>query len=218
MYGNFAGDLNECTIMNPVSPYGTSKLFAHNICKNYRDSYGMHISNGILFNHESPRRGETFITRKITKAVALIRAERAQYVTIGNPNAKRDWGHAKEYVQAMWLMLQQENPDDYVIATGEEHSVAEVANIAFGQIGINLEWNNIGAVDKNGVYRVKLDDRYRRPNELHFLRGDPRKATRVLGWKAKTSFEELIREMVEHDIKEVNSECPPPLSTEQPGS
>jgi GDPmannose 4,6-dehydratase len=178
----------ENTPFYPRSPYGVSKLAAYWATVNYRESYGLHASNGILFNHESPRRGEAFVTRKITRSAAHILAGLEDKLYLGNLDAKRDWGYAKEYVEAMWLMLQQDKPDDYVIATGETHSVAEFLEVAFGYAG--LDWRK----------HVVHDPRYLRPTEVDVLLGDYSKARRVLGWKPKTTFKELIQLMVDADI------------------
>ena len=180
---------NEETPFYPRSPYGCAKVFAYWITVNYRESYGLHASNGILFNHESPRRGETFVTRKITRAVAHIQAGLQQKLYLGNLDAKRDWGYAKEYVEAMWLMLQQDRPDDYIIATNETHSVREFLEVAFGHAG--LDWKQ----------HVEIDPRYYRPAEVDLLIGDYRKAKRKLGWEPRTKFAELTRLMVEADIE-----------------
>jgi len=179
----------EKTPFYPRSPYGCSKVYAYWITVNYRESYGMHASNGILFNHESPRRGETFVTRKITRAVAHIKAGLQKKLYLGNLDAKRDWGYAKEYVEAMWLMLQQSKPDDYVIATNETHSVKEFLEIAFDHVGLN--WKKY----------VEIDPRYYRPAEVDLLIGDYSKAKRKLGWKPKTKFEELTKLMVDADVE-----------------
>jgi GDPmannose 4,6-dehydratase len=179
----------EKTPFYPRSPYGCAKVFAHWITVNYRESYGLHASNGILFNHESPRRGETFVTRKITRAVAHILAGLQDKVYLGNLDAKRDWGYAKEYVEAMWLMLQQDHPDDYVIATGETHSVREFLQVAFGHAG--LDWKKY----------VEIDPRYHRPAEVDLLLGDYSKAKKKLGWHPKIRFEELAKLMVDADIQ-----------------
>jgi GDPmannose 4,6-dehydratase len=179
----------EKTPFYPRSPYGCAKVYAYWITVNYRESYGMHASNGILFNHESPRRGETFVTRKITRAVAHIKAGLQKRLYLGNLDAKRDWGYAKEYVEAMWLMLQQEKPDDYVIATNETHSIREFLDVAFGHAGLN--WQDY----------VEIDPRYYRPAEVELLIGDYSKAKRQLGWEPKTKFEDLARLMVEADMK-----------------
>jgi GDPmannose 4,6-dehydratase len=179
----------EQTPFYPRSPYACAKVFSYWTTVNYRESYGLHASNGILFNHESPRRGETFVTRKITRAVAHILAGLQDKLYLGNLEAKRDWGYAKEYVEAMWLMLQQEQPDDYVIATNETHSVREFLEVAFGYVG--LDWRK----------HVEIDPRYYRPAEVDLLIGDYSKARRVLGWEPRTRFEELARLMVDADIK-----------------
>ena len=179
----------ETTPFYPRSPYGAAKVYAYWITVNYRESYGMHASNGILFNHESPRRGETFVTRKITRAVARIKAGLQHKLFLGNLDAKRDWGYAKEYVEAMWLMLQQDTPDDYVIATGETHSVREFLEVAFGHVGLDYQ------------KYVEIDPRYYRPTEVDLLIGDPSKAKRQLGWQPKTTFQELTRIMVDADME-----------------
>ena len=179
----------ETTPFYPRSPYGCAKVFAFWVTVNYRESYGMHASNGILFNHESPRRGETFVTRKITRALAHIQAGLQDKVYLGNLDAKRDWGYAKEYVEAMWLMLQQPEPDDYVIATGETHSVREFLEVAFAHAG--LDWQQ----------HVAIDERYYRPAEVDLLIGDSSKAKRKLGWEPKTKFTELVKLMVDADIE-----------------
>ncbi|MDB9526415.1 GDP-mannose 4,6-dehydratase [Oscillatoria sp. CS-180] len=179
----------EATPFYPRSPYACAKVYAHWQTVNYRESYGIFACNGILFNHESPRRGETFVTRKITRAVARIVAGRQSKLYMGNLDSKRDWGYAKDYVQAMWLMLQQEQPDDYVVATGETHSVKEFLDIAFGHV--NLNWEDY----------VAFDERYLRPAEVDLLIGDPTKATEKLNWKPSVTFEELVHLMVDADLK-----------------
>jgi len=179
----------ETTPFYPRSPYGCAKVYAYWITVNYRESYGMFACNGILFNHESPRRGETFVTRKITRAVAHIQAGLQNKLYLGNLDAKRDWGYAKEFVEAMWLMLQQDKPDDYVIATQETHSVREFLEIAFGHAGLN--WKQ----------HVEIDPRYYRPTEVDLLIGDTTKARRLLGWEPKTKFADLVKLMVDADIK-----------------
>ena len=181
----------ETTPFHPRSPYGVAKVFAFWATVNYRESYNLFATNGILFNHESPRRGETFVTRKITRAVAHIKAGLQDKLYLGNLDAKRDWGYAKEYVEAMWLMLQQEQPDDFVIATGETHTVREFCEVAFGHVG--LDWAKY----------VEFDHRYVRPAEVDILIGDPAKAKRVLGWEPKTKFKELVQLMVDADVKEL---------------
>ncbi len=180
---------NENTPFHPRSPYGCSKVYAYWITVNYREAYGVHASNGILFNHESPRRGETFVTRKITRAAAHIAASLQDKLFLGNLDAKRDWGYAREYVQAMWLMLQQDQPDDYVIATNETHSVREFLELAFGCV--NLDWRK----------HVEIDPRYYRPAEVDVLIGDYSKARRQLGWEPKTKFADLVKLMVEADVQ-----------------
>ena len=179
----------ETTPFHPRSPYAVSKVFAYWATVNYRESYNMYACNGILFNHESPRRGETFVTRKITRAIAHIKAGLQKKLFLGNLDAKRDWGYAKEYVEAMWLMLQQDQPDDYVIATGETHSVREFCEVAFQHAG--LDWKE----------HVEIDQRYFRPAEVDLLIGDASKAKRVLGWEPKTHFNELVRLMVDADVQ-----------------
>ena len=178
----------ETTPFYPRSPYGAAKVYSHWMTVNYRESYGIHASNGILFNHESPRRGETFVTRKITRAAARIKAGLQENLYLGNLDAKRDWGYAPEYVEAMWLMLQQEKPDDYVIATGETHSIREFLDLSFGHAG--LEWKKY----------VEIDPHYYRPTEVDLLIGDASKAKKKLGWAPKTKFPELVRIMTEADI------------------
>eukprot|EP00043_Microstomoeca_roanoka_P000787 m.29090 g.29090 ORF g.29090 m.29090 type:complete len:362 (-) comp10503_c0_seq1:320-1405(-) len=195
----------ETTPFYPRSPYGVAKMYAYWIVVNYRESYNMHCSNGILFNHESPRRGETFVTRKITRAVAKISLKLQDEVVLGNLDAKRDWGHARDYVQMMWLMLQQDTPDDYVIATNEAHSVREFVELAFKEIGVDIVWEGIGVdeVGKDkatGAVRVRVSEKYYRPAEVDFLLGNPEKAKRQLGWKPTTTLQELVKEMVEADI------------------
>ncbi len=180
---------SETTPFYPRSPYACAKLYAHWITVNYRESYGLHASSGILFNHESPRRGETFVTRKITRAVAHILCGLQDKLYLGNLDAKRDWGYAKEYVEAMWLMLQQDQPDDYVIATGETHSVKEFLEVAFKHVG--LDWQKY----------VEIDPKYFRPAEVELLIGDSSKAKKKLGWEPKTRFEELTRLMVDEDVR-----------------
>jgi len=184
----------ETTPFYPRSPYGCSKVYAYWITVNYRESYNIFACNGILFNHESPRRGETFVTRKITRAVARIKAGLENSLYLGNLDAKRDWGYAKEYVEAMWLMLQQDKPDDYVIATGETHSVREFLDEAFGYAG--LDWKKY----------VKIDPKYYRPAEVDLLVGDASKAKKILGWQPKTTFKQLVRLMVDADIELLNKE------------
>lgn len=196
----------ETTPFYPRSPYGVAKLYGHWITKNYRESFNMYACSGILFNHESERRGEEFVTRKITKAVARISKGLQEYVELGNLNAKRDWGHSKDYVKAMWLMLQQENPDDYVVATGQTHPVREFVELAFKAANIEVEWHgeneNEYAINKaNGKIVVKVNPKFYRPAEVELLIGDPSKAEEKLGWKREISYEELVNRMVLNDIK-----------------
>lgn len=197
----------ETTPFNPQSPYAVAKLYAFWIMKNYRESYGMYTVNGILFNHESPRRGENFVTRKITLAAAAISAGRQDKLYLGNLDAKRDWGFAPDYVECMWLIMQQPEPEDFVIATGEYHSVREFTTLAFKHVGINLRWEGKG-VDERGIDEatghvlVEVDPRFFRPCDVEELLGDPSKARETLGWNPrKTSFEDLVRIMVEADVK-----------------
>ena len=195
----------EETPFYPRSPYGVAKLYAFWIVKNYRESYGIHASNGILFNHESPVRGETFVTRKITRAAAAIAKGSEETLFLGNLNARRDWGHAKDFVEGMWRMLQQDTPDDFVLATGVQASVRDFTQLAFKEAGIDLVWggeadNEKGICSKSGKVLVEIDPRYYRPAEVDTLVGDASKAERVLGWKAKTSWQELCREMVKADL------------------
>jgi GDPmannose 4,6-dehydratase len=202
---------NETTPFYPRSPYAAAKLYAYWIVVNYREAYNLHASNGILFNHESPLRGETFVTRKITRAVAAIEKGYQDCLYLGNLDAKRDWGHARDYAKGMWLMLQQEKPDDYVLATGEAHSVREFVELAFAVVGKKIEWKGSG-IEENGVdsktgkVLIKIDARYFRPTEVDFLLGDSTKAMNILGWKAKVLFRDLIQEMVSEDLKVVEIE------------
>ena len=196
----------EDTPFYPRSPYGVAKLYGHWITKNYRESFDMHASSGILFNHEGERRGLEFVTRKITAAVAAIKHGKQDCLELGNMDAKRDWGHAKDYVKAMWLMLQQETPDDYVIATGETRTVREFVNATFKRAGYTLEWRGTG-VDETGIdvdtgkVLVKVNPKFYRPAEVELLLGSPAKAERVLGWKREISFEELVNRMVDNDLQ-----------------
>ena len=196
---------SESTPFYPKSPYGAAKLYAYWVTVNYRESYDMFACNGILFNHESPRRGETFVTKKITRAVAKIKAGRQEFLSLGNIDAKRDWGHAKDYVEAMWLMLQQETPDDYVIATGKTYTVRHFVELAFEEVGHSLIWegeglNEVGKDSLSGKILVKIDPRHFRPAEVELLHGNPNKAKANLGWEAKTSLKELVSEMVRYDV------------------
>jgi GDPmannose 4,6-dehydratase len=200
---------SEITPFYPKSPYGAAKLYAHWVTVNYRESYGVFACNGILFNHESPRRGETFVTKKITQAVARIHQGRQQLLKLGNMDAKRDWGHAKDYVYAQWLMLQQDKPGDFVIATGETHTVREFVELSFKEIGIEIEWQGIGVDEKgidtnNGKVLVEVDEKYFRPAEVELLLGDPTKAEKELGWKRQISFQELVSGMVKYDLENDN--------------
>jgi len=208
---------SETTPFYPRSPYAVAKQFAYWTVVNYREAYGIHANNGILFNHESPRRGPTFVTRKVTRAVAAIHKGKQECVWMGNIDAKRDWGHAKDYVNMMWLMLQQPQPDDFVVATGEMHSVREFIDKAFAVVGTEISWEGEGVdevgKDQNGVIRVRIDKRYFRPTEVELLIGDPTKAQEKLGWKIERQFDQLVKEMVEADIAEiegtVDSKNPP---------
>ena len=201
----------ETTPFYPRSPYGVAKLYGSWITKNYRESYGMFAVNGILFNHESERRGETFVTRKITLAAARIAAGEQDKLYLGNLSALRDWGYARDYVECMWLMLQHDTPEDFVIATGEQHSVREFTERAFHEVGIDLRWEGEGVEERGidiatGRVLVEVDPKYFRPAEVETLLGDPTKAKELLGWNpSKTSFEELVRIMVRHDVAYVQS-------------
>jgi GDPmannose 4,6-dehydratase len=201
----------ETTPFHPRSPYAAAKLYAYWITVNYREAYGMHASNGILFNHEGPMRGETFVTRKITRAVAAIERGLQDRLYLGNLDAKRDWGHARDFVEGMWLMLQQPTPDDYVLATGEAHSVREFVERAFACVDRKIEWrgrgkNETGIDVRNGRELVCIDPRYFRPTEVDALQGDPSKARNKLGWSHKTSFADLVTEMVTRDLEDVDRE------------
>jgi len=203
---------HETTPFYPRSPYAAAKLYAYWITVNYREAYGIHASNGILFNHESPVRGETFVTRKITRAVAAIHHGLQNRLYIGNLDAMRDWGHARDYVEGMWLILQQPEPSDYVLATGETHSVREFIELAFAQIGTKIQWQGKGVEEKGidaaaGRTLVEVDPRYFRPTEVDYLLGDSTKANRAFGWKHRTGFKELVAEMVEADLKAVLREA-----------
>jgi GDPmannose 4,6-dehydratase len=199
---------NEKTAFAPRSPYAIAKVFSYWVTKNYREAYDIFACNGILFNHESPRRGETFVTRKITVAVANIYAGKEEKLYLGNINAKRDWGYAPEYVEAMWLMLKQKTPDDYVVATNTEHSVKDFCELAFNEIGINLEWQGKG-VNEKGIDKrtkktmVEIDPYYFRPTDVERLRGDYSKAKKKLGWEPKIKFKELVKIMVKADLEKV---------------
>jgi GDPmannose 4,6-dehydratase len=198
---------NENTPFYPRSPYGCAKLFSHWITKNYRESYGLFTCSGILFNHESERRGKTFVTRKITRGLARIKLGADERLYLGNLNAKRDWGHAKDHIRAMWMMLQQDKPDDYVIATGETHSVREFVELASKQLGMDIYWVGEG-LDEKGIDRntgkiiIEIDPKYFRPAEVEILLGDSSKAREKLGWKPEISFGRLVSCMVEHDLRQ----------------
>lgn len=201
----------ETTPFYPRSPYAAAKIYAYWITVNYREAYGIHASNGILFNHESPLRGETFVTRKITRAAAAISLGLQDKLYLGNLSAERDWGHARDYVEGMWRILQQNTPDDYVLATGVKHSVRRFVELAFAEVGIRIQWNGTGVAEKGvdaktGRTLVEVDPRYFRPTEVDLLIGDPSKAERVLGWKATTSLEQMVREMVQSDLTAVARE------------
>jgi GDPmannose 4,6-dehydratase len=202
----------ETTPFYPRSPYGVAKLYGYWITVNYREAYGMHASNGILFNHESPIRGETFVTRKITRAVAAIHLGVQKVLYIGNLDSKRDWGHARDYVEGMWRIVQQEKPDDYVLATGETHSVREFVELAFSKVGRTIEWagkgvDEVGIDSSSGEALVRIDSRYFRPTEVDVLLGDSAKARRVLGWTHTIAFPELVSEMVTADLDVIAREC-----------
>ncbi len=201
----------ETTPFYPRSPYAAAKLYAYWITVNYREGYGMHASNGILFNHEGPTRGETFVTRKITRAVAAIELKRQKTLYVGNLDARRDWGHARDFVKGMWMILQQEQPDDYVLATGEMHSVREFIELAFAEVGRKIAWSGQGANEEgrdagSGDVLVKVDPRYFRPTEVEQLLGDASKAKKKLGWQHETPFGQLVKEMVASDLKVVAAE------------
>lgn len=196
----------ESTPFYPRSPYGAAKLYAYWITVNYREAYGMFAVNGILFNHESPRRGDNFVTRKITRSVAKIHLGQQEFVSLGNIDSKRDWGHARDYCEAMWRMLQADKPEDFVVSTNEAHSVREFVEASFKEIGKEIVWegegvNEVGKEKDTGIVRVKIDPKYFRPSEVDFLLGDSTKARTVLGWEPKIKFEELVKEMVSSDIE-----------------
>lgn len=211
LYGNTeVVPQDENTPFKPCSPYGAAKLYAYWITVNYREAYGMYACNGILFNHEGPTRGETFVTRKISRAVAAIDQGNTEILYLGNLNAMRDWGHARDYVEGMWLMLQQPEPNDYVMATGENHSVREVVELAFAEIGRRIRWQGEGAMEKGiddvtGQVLVEVDPRYFRPNEVHCLLGNATKARQQLGWKPRIGFRQLVQEMVRSDVNTMRS-------------
>ncbi len=200
---------NELTPFYPRSPYGCAKVFAYEITRNYRESYGLYACTGILFNHESPRRGLEFVTRKVTMTVARISNGLDEFLSIGNVKAKRDWGFAGDYVEMQWRMLQQDEPEDFVVATGETHSVQDMINMAFSRVGFDLIWSGEGvdtiATDKDGIIRVKTNPKFFRPAEVDLLVGDYTLASQKLGWKPSTSFEELVNMMVDSDVKIVKN-------------
>ncbi len=221
MFGDTPPPQNEETPFRPRSPYGVAKVYSFWMVKNYREGYGLFAVNGILFNHESPRRGETFVTRKITKAISRMRYGLQDKLFLGNLDAQRDWGYAGDYVEAMWLMLQQEEPDDFVISTGESHSVREFVNLAFSHSGIELEWRGSGMNEKGivrslgspfssqtsrlkvGSVLIEIDPRYFRPTEVEFLLGDSTKARKKLGWEPRVRFNDLVKMMADADMKEL---------------
>jgi len=201
----------ETTPFAPRSPYAAAKLYAYWIAVNYREAYDIFASNGILFNHEGPTRGETFVTRKITRAVAAMELGIDQKLYLGNLDAKRDWGHARDYVEGQWMILNHDKPDDFVLATGETHSVREFVELAFENVGRTIEWTGSGVDEKGldastGEVLIEVDSRYFRPTEVEFLLGDATKAREVLGWEPKIRFAQLVKEMVEHDLETVKSE------------
>lgn len=212
LFGASPPPQNEETPFRPQSPYATAKLYAYWITRNYREGYGLFAANGILFNHESPLRGETFVTRKVTRAVAAIALGLQDRLWIGNLEARRDWGHARDYVEGMWRILQHDEPDDWVLATGEAYSVREFVERAFAEVGIELAWKGQG-LDEKGIDRktgrvlVEVDPRYFRPLEVHHLQGDPTKARTRLGWHHRTSFSELVAEMVRADLRALEREA-----------
>ncbi len=211
LFGASPPPQGEATPFAPRSPYAAAKLYAYWITVNYREAYGMHASNGILFNHEGPTRGETFVTRKITRAVAAIELGFQKTLYLGNLEAERDWGHARDYVEGMWRIVQRDTPDDYVLATGEAHTVREFVELAFGHVGRTVEWRGQGVEEKGldartGDVLVRIDPRYFRPTEVDRLLGDPSKARAELGWRHSTSFEDLVAEMVAEDLETVKRE------------
>jgi GDPmannose 4,6-dehydratase len=204
MFGSSLPPQSETTPFHPRSPYGAAKLYAHWMVTNYREAYGMYACSGILFNHESPRRGETFVTRKIVQGLINVKNGKQRFLYLGNLHAKRDWGHAKDYVEAMWLMLQQEEPEDFVIATGQQHSVKDFVNAVAAKLNMNLGWVGEGKTEcayLNGKVIVTIDPKYYRPTEVDSLCGDATKAKEKLGWVPKISFDELVSEMVEAELE-----------------
>ena len=212
LYGNVNKTVqNEKTPFRPQSPYATAKLYSYWITKNYRDAYGIFASNGILFNHEGPTREETFVTRKITLGISEILRKKRKFITLGNLDAKRDWGHAKDFVQGIWKILQHNSPDDFVLSTGNTHSVRKFVELAFSYVGIKINWigkgyKEVGIDKENNEIRIKVSEKFYRPNEVEYLRGDSSKAKRLLKWSCKISFEELVKEMVLSDLKK-NKVC-----------
>jgi GDPmannose 4,6-dehydratase len=211
MFGSTPPPQDEKSPFHPKSPYGVAKLYSHWITVNYREAYNIFAVSGILFNHESPRRGETFVTRKITRAATRIKLGLQEKLYLGNLDAKRDWGHAKDFVEAMYLMLQQNTPKDYVIATGEQHSVRDFCQNVFQELGIEIEWKGEGikkvGVDKsNGKILIEVDPTYFRPTEVDSLQGDPSRAKKDLKWKLKVGFDDLVKEMIDYDLKEAEKE------------
>lgn len=207
MFGSSLPPQNEQSIFHPRSPYACAKVFAHHTCVNYREAYNMFVCNGILFNHESPRRGGTFVTKKVTRGLVDIKLGKQETLFLGNLDAKRDWGYAKEYVEAMWLMLQQEKPDDFVIATGESHSVRELVEHAAGLVGFNIKWQGSGLDEKGidintGKIIIAIDKRYYRPSEVDSLCGDASKAKNILGFEPKIRFKDLVKIMVDAEFEE----------------
>ncbi len=211
MFGASTPPQNENTPFYPRSPYGVAKLYSHWITINYREAYNIFAVSGILFNHESPRRGETFVTRKVTRAVCRIKLGLQDKIQLGNLDAKRDWGHARDYVEAMYLMMQQDRPQDFVIASGKQYSVREFCEVAFKEIDVTIEWQGKG-VNEKGINKdteetiIEINPEYFRPTEVDSLLGDPKKAKEKLGWETKISFEELVKEMIESDMKEAEKE------------
>jgi len=211
MFGASTPPQNENTPFYPRSPYGVAKLYSHWITINYREAYNIFAVSGILFNHESPRRGETFVTRKVTRAVCRIKLGLQDKIQLGNLDAKRDWGHTRDYVEAMYLMMQQDRPQDFVIASGKQYSVREFCEVAFKEIDVTIEWQGKG-VNEKGINKdteetiIEINPEYFRPTEVDSLLGDPKKAKEKLGWETKISFEELVKEMIESDMKEAEKE------------
>ena len=205
LFGNSPPPQSETTPFSPSSPYASAKLYSLWAVRNYRQAYGLHACNGILFNHESPLRGETFVSRKITRAVAAIKCSQQDRLYLGNLDARRDWGHACDYVEGMWQIMQLATPDDYVLGTGQSHSVRDFVELAFGYVNIDIDWrghgvNEVGICTRTGTEVIRIDPRYFRPNEVSHLQADTRKAETAFGWQPKVSFSDLVREMVDHDL------------------